>query len=131
MIKVREKIRQRKSGSPKSRKSADDNANLALDLRKRLQLTQPAFARLVPMSIRSLATIESGKEPTESVARRLIELRRLIDALSEAMTRQSLGSWIQTPNSAFEGLKPIEVIERGESDRLWSMVYFLRSGVPS
>ena len=31
---------------------------------------------------------------------------------------------------AFAGLKPVEVIERGESDRLWEMVYYLRSGVP-
>jgi hypothetical protein len=27
-------------------------------------------------------------------------------------------------------LKPIEVIERGEIDRLWEMVYRLRSGIP-
>ena len=29
------------------------------------------------------------------------------------------------------GLKPIEVIERGEVDRIWQMIYYLRSGVPS
>jgi hypothetical protein len=28
-------------------------------------------------------------------------------------------------------LKPLEVIDRGEGDRIWSMIYFLRSGVPS
>ena len=32
------------------------------------------------------------------------------------------------PNDAFNGLKPIEVIERGEVDKIWEMIYRLRSG---
>ena len=101
------------------------------DLRNRLQLNQTVFARLVPVSVRSLATLESGTAPTEVVARRLIELQRLINALSEVIKKDSLGAWLQSPNDAFDGLKPLEVIDRGESDRIWSMIYFLRSGVPS
>lgn len=101
------------------------------DLRHRLQLKQADFARLLPMSVRSLATLESGGAPTEVVARRLIELRRLVTALAEVINKDSLGTWLQTPNDAFDGLKPLEVIDRGESDRIWSMIYFLRSGVPS
>lgn len=101
------------------------------DLRQRLQLKQAEFARLLPVSVRSLATLESGTPPTEVVARRLIELQRLTNALSEVIKKESLGTWLQTPNTAFDGLKPLEVIDRGESDRLWAMVYFLRSGVPS
>jgi hypothetical protein len=31
----------------------------------------------------------------------------------------------------FAGLKPLEVLERGEIDRLWEMYYRLRSGMPS
>lgn len=65
------------------------------------------------------------------VARRVIELRRLTDALIEVMKKVSLARWLQTPNEAFDGLKPLEVIDRGESDRIWSMIYFLRSGVAS
>lgn len=104
---------------------------MVLDLRNRLQLNQTVFARLLPVSVRSLATLESGVPPTEVIARRLIELRRLINALSEVIKKDSLGAWLQTPNDAFDGLKPLEVIDRGESDRIWSMIYFLRSGVPS
>ena len=83
------------------------------------------------MSVRSLATLESGTVPSEAVARRLIELQRLTNALTEVMTKESLGNWLQTPNDAFDGLKPLEVIDRGESDRIWAMIYYLRSGVPS
>jgi DNA-binding transcriptional regulator YiaG len=103
----------------------------ASQLRSRLVLTQAEFARLLPVSVRSLATIESGTPPTEPVVRRLIELKRLTNALSEVIKKESLGMWLKAPNQAFDGLKPVEVIERGESDRLWEMIYFLRSGVPS
>jgi|SRR5579863_1777999 len=105
--------------------------DLVGDLRHRLQLSQAVFARLLPVSVRSLASLEGGSAPTDGVARRLIELRRLTNALTEVMKKESLGKWLETPNEAFDELKPLEVIERGESDRIWSMVYFLRSGVPS
>lgn len=58
------------------------------------------------------------------------ELESLINALSEVMKRESIGPWLQSPNQAFEGLKPLEVIDRGEIDRIWSMIYHLRSGTP-
>ena len=100
-------------------------------LRGRLLLTQAEFARLLAVSVRSLVTLEGGTAPLGPVARRLTELERLTIALSEVIKKDSLGKWLQTPNPAFGGSKPLEVIERGESDRLWEMVYFLRSGVPS
>ncbi|MBX3419653.1 MAG: hypothetical protein KF851_18815 [Pirellulaceae bacterium] len=59
------------------------------------------------------------------------ELFRLVEALSEVVDPDSLGSWFDTPNEGFQGLKPIEVVERGEIDRLWEMVFRLRSGIPA
>ncbi len=101
------------------------------EFRRVLQLTQPEFARLVPISVRSLASLEAGAAPTEAIGRKLIELERLANSLAEVMRQETIGTWLKTPNPAFDGLKPVEVIERGEIDRLWSMIYFLRSGVPS
>ena len=63
--------------------------------------------------------------------RQLQVLRRVIDALAEVIQKDAIGPWLEQPNRAFEGLKPIEVIERGEVDRIWQMVYYLRSGAPS
>jgi DNA-binding transcriptional regulator YiaG len=105
--------------------------SMAAQLRHRLQLTQALFARLLPVSLRSLANLESGAAPSEPVTRRLTELHRLTNALTEVMRKESVGNWLQTANPAFDGQKPLEVIERGESDRIWAMIYFLRSGVPS
>jgi hypothetical protein len=72
-----------------------------------------------------------GVAPTDTVTRRLTELERLTAALSEVMKVESIGAWLKAPNPAFGGLKPLEVIDRGEGDRLWEMVYFLASGVAS
>ena len=138
-VQVRNKIvvaksRNSKSGRNRSRVKAADTLTkptLALELRKRMELNQPLFSRLLPVSVRSLAKLEGGTPPTDVVARRLNELLRLTNALSEVVKKGSLGAWLQTSNSAFDGLKPLEVIERGESDRIWSMIFFLRSGVPS
>jgi Protein of unknown function (DUF2384) len=74
---------------------------------------------------------QCGADLKESKARRLRELSHLTDALAEIMKEDSVGAWLNAPNPAFSGRKPLEVIERGESDRLWSMIYFLRSGAPS
>jgi len=101
-----------------------------LELRSRLGLSRDVFARLLPVSTRSLATIESGDKPSDSVRRRMTELRRIVDALAEVMVSETIGDWLTTPNDAFDGLKPLEVIERGEVDRIWQMIFLLRSGVP-
>ena len=100
-------------------------------LRTGINLTQTEFAKLFPISVRSLAGIETGTAPSESTTRRFQELNRLIVALQEIMKTASVGTWLLKPNNAFDGLKPIEVIDRGEIDRLWSMIFYLRSGSPS
>ena len=35
---------------------------------------------------------------------------------------------LQEPNSAFEGSTPRQVIEPGETDRIWPMIYTIESG---
>ena len=50
--------------------------------------------------------------------------------LWDMLTAEVLGEWMITPNDAFDGLKPLEVMERGEVDRIWQMIFVLPSGVP-
>jgi hypothetical protein len=45
------------------------------------------------------------------------------------MQPETLEAWLNAPNEEFDGKTPAEVIEY--ADRLWRMVYFLNSGVPS
>jgi hypothetical protein len=44
---------------------------------------------------------------------------------------EQLAAWLKSPNKAFGGSQPLQVIERGEIDRTWRMIYFLESGSPS
>jgi hypothetical protein len=102
-----------------------------LALRSQFKLNRDVFARMLPVSTRSLATIEAGGKPSDAVSRRLNELGRVFDALSEVMEPEAIGEWMATPNDAFDGLKPLEVVERGAVDRIWHMIFLLRSGVAS
>lgn len=102
----------------------------ALELRDRLNLTRDDFGRLVDVSVRTIAKVESDKCKTASLQRDYLEIGRLCDALSEVVEPTALGEWFFAPNKRFGGAKPVEIIERGEIDRLWELVYRLRSGVP-
>lgn len=101
-----------------------------LELRDRLSMPRPLFGRVVNVSERTIAKVESETDTAEKLKRPYNEVYRLLEALGDVVEVNSLGNWFQEPNDAFDGLKPMEVIERGEIDRLWNMVYELRSGMP-
>ncbi|MEZ6094373.1 MAG: antitoxin Xre/MbcA/ParS toxin-binding domain-containing protein [Pirellulaceae bacterium] len=100
-----------------------------LELRDRLQMKRAMFGRVVNVSERTIAKVESDAMLVDKLQRPYNEIFRLVDALSEVVDSESLGAWFASPNDAFNGLKPIEVIERGEIDLLWDMVFRLRSGL--
>jgi DNA-binding transcriptional regulator YiaG len=93
-------------------------------------VTQDTFTRLTGFSPRAVAHWASGDKPSTSTQRRLTELNRLFAALSELIDKDAIGPWLKQPNSAFDGSTPLQVIERGESDRIWRMVSELESGQP-
>ena len=101
-----------------------------LELRSTLGLARETFGRLVNVSVRTIAEVESKPKRVVKLQRNYVEVKRLTDSLSEVVNPDCLGDWFNTPNEAFGSLKPIEVIERGEIDRLWEMVYRLRAGMP-
>lgn len=81
-------------------------------------------------SDRTLADAEKGVRMSESIRRRAVELDRLREALGQVVDPAIIGDWLDRPNEAFDGLKPIEVLERGQGDRIWRMIYHIESGVP-
>ena len=101
-----------------------------LELRDRLGMPRHMFARVVAVGERTIAKVESEGSSADKLKRPYNELYRLVVALSEVVEPASIGLWLQTPNDAFDGLKPMELIERGESDRLWRMIFELQSGMP-
>jgi len=101
-----------------------------LELRHKLRMARRTFGRLVDVSVRAIADVESKQKKVGKLQRNYVEVKRLCDSLSEVVDPARLGDWFDAPNDAFGGLKPVEVIERGEIDRLWEMFYRLRSGMP-
>jgi len=101
-----------------------------LELRDRLAMARPLFSRIVNVSERTIAKVESKAADAEKLKRPYNEVYRLVEELSDVVDQESLSHWFQTPNEMFDGFKPVEIIERGEIDRLWNMVFQLRSGMP-
>lgn len=88
------------------------------------------LTRLTGYSERSVAKWESGMPPSAPARKQLTEVSRLFAALCEIMQPKEIGPWLKTPNNAFEGSSPLQVIERGEGDRIWWMLYLIESGEP-
>ncbi len=110
------------------RPTARDSKNT---LRQRFGIRQTTEARLLGVSTKTASMLRSGKQPSPQVARRSTELNRLLHALAEIVKEDAVADWLETPSEVFDGLKPLELIERGEVDRIWQIVYALRSGEPT
>jgi DNA-binding transcriptional regulator YiaG len=100
-------------------------------VRRKMGVPRKLFSRLTGFSESAIAEWEKGKAISEPSRRRIREIERFQTRLAEVVKPESIPNWLETPNQAFAGLKPLEVIERGEIDRLWTMIYYLESGVPS
>lgn len=55
----------------------------------------------------------------------------MFTALEQLVAKEAIGPWLKEPNMAFDGSTPLQVIERGETDRIWRTIYELESGEPS
>ncbi len=113
--------------APSPRRSAKQSA----PLRDEYALTRKTLSRMTGLSERTLATWEGGGKLNEAGQRALTAVKRLLDALAEVIRKEAIADWLEKPNEGFGGLKPLEVVERGEADRLWRMIYFLGSGTAS
>ena len=107
-------------------------AKLAISsLRSEFGLTRKTLARMTGLSERTLVTWEAGGSLNEAGKRSLASVERLLRALAEVIRREAIAAWLEQPNEGFGNLKPLEVMERGEVDRLWRMIYFVGSGTVS
>src|SRR5437773_9937473 len=99
--------------------------------RDKLGLSRKQFARLTAASERAVADWENDQPISPVNQKSLRESERLCRALGTIMKADHVGDWLDTPNDAFSGLKPLDLIERGEMDRLWRMIFEVESGALS
>ena len=100
------------------------------EIAEKFGLRQETLSRLTGFSLRAVAGWASGKKPSAPVQRALTEMDRLLDSLSRLMEPKQVGKWLKEPNSALDGSTPVQVIERGQIDRIWRLLYFVESGEP-
>jgi DNA-binding transcriptional regulator YiaG len=101
------------------------------DLTHRYGISYDTLTRITGFSLRAVSNWSHGSKPSSSTARRLTEIKRLFAALENLVSPEAIGPWLKEPNLAFNGSTPLQVIERGETDRIWRMVYDLQSGEPA
>jgi DNA-binding transcriptional regulator YiaG len=99
-------------------------------VREGLGVSRRVFARLTGFSERAIADWEGGQALSGSSLRRLHEIARLGAALRGRIAPGRLADWFETPLNAFDGLKPVEVLERGELDRIWALLFALDPAAP-
>lgn len=104
-------------------------SDLAIAVRRNWEMTRDAFSRLVGYAPRTIAGYEAGVALGPVPRRRYTEAQRLRSALEEVMKPEYVTRWLGSPNPAFDGSTPIQVIERGEIDRVWATVYHIDSGM--
>lgn len=95
---------------------------------RRYKVVRPDLTRLTGYSLRSVDKWAAGDKPSAAAQKQLKEMVRLFDAFADLMETNYVGEWLKTPNEAFEGSTPLQVIERGENDRLWRMIHEVRMG---
>jgi hypothetical protein len=96
----------------------------------RFGVRQYTLTRMTGFSPRAVADWARGKEPSAPAKKVFTEMDRLLDALARLMPPKEVGQWLKQPNPAFDGSTPVQVIERGQIDRLWRMLYYIESGEP-
>ncbi|HEY3761273.1 MAG TPA: antitoxin Xre/MbcA/ParS toxin-binding domain-containing protein [Verrucomicrobiae bacterium] len=113
-----------------SHRGANDYAGLLRLYRTRFNMSQPFVVRLTGFSPRSVAKWSEGILPSPRQEKALVEMDRLLDALARVMKPAQVGQWLKSPNPAFDGSTPLQIVERGEIDRVWQMLFDLESGQP-
>lgn len=111
---------------PPGPRTRDDWGRLVRETWIRWARTQPdpKPSWLVPYDELSEPDREADRMIGEAVARAAREeLNRLYEGLGRIVQPDAIGPWLETPNPAFNGLKPSEVIRRGQSEKVWQMIH--------
>lgn len=116
---------------PTGQATCPASAQLVADIRSSLGVTRELFARLTGFSVRAITGWEAGRPIREAGLRRVKEMGRLRATLAEGMREEFIPQWLEAPCEGLGGLKPVEVLERGEADRLWRVALLIGSGMPT
>lgn len=90
------------------------------DLRDAFRLSRERLARLVGVTAKTVERWEAKPtRPARDETRiRMAQLREIADLAATVYTRERLGDFLDAPLAEFGGLTALQLIERGEADRV-------------
>ena len=109
---------------------AHDYSSLLVPYCDTFHLRQLLLVRLTGFSPGSVTKWRQGEPPSAKQENALVKMDRLLDGLSRVMEPARVGRWLKQPNAACGRSTPLQVVERGEMDRIWRMLCALESGQP-
>jgi transcriptional regulator with XRE-family HTH domain len=99
-------------------------------LRANLGWSRNQLAHMMNASDRALVNWEAGDPISPVYAAKLREIQSVFNELRKFMKSENIGSWLRTEMEEFEGRTPADLISKGETGRLWTSLFYLRSGMP-
>jgi transcriptional regulator with XRE-family HTH domain len=89
-------------------------------LRQRLDFSQAAMAQVIGVSSRTVSRWEEGSTRPSGLAKEKLEkIEALVELIERYIKQEARAEWLQTPNPAFGGKSPAEVLQSpGGMDRL-------------
>jgi transcriptional regulator with XRE-family HTH domain len=94
------------------------------DLREAFRLSRERLARLVGVTAKTVERWEA--KPTrparDEVRTRMAQLREIAELGATVYTREGLRTFLEAPLAEFAGLTAIQLIERGEADRVLAAI---------
>jgi hypothetical protein len=97
-------------------------------LAKEAGMNYDMLAKALSVSRRSISGWLSGQQPERINRVRINEFGRLVTELRSIVKPEKLKAWWNQPVENFGGSTPLQVLERGEIDRLWRMIWEIREG---
>jgi DNA-binding transcriptional regulator YiaG len=117
-------IKEPKTGDTKSEKLTLAN------LRAALGWSRNRLAHIMNASDRAIVNWEAGDPISPVYAAKLREIQSLFNELKQLMKPEEIGPWLLTEMEEFEGRTPADLVNKGETGRLWASLFYLRSGMP-
>jgi DNA-binding XRE family transcriptional regulator len=99
-------------------------------LRELLGWSRTQLGHVLNASDRAIVNWEQGAPMSPVYAAKLRELQSVCRELAQLMTPEEIGPWLLTDMDEFEGRSPADLLNKGETGRLWSSLFYLRSGMP-
>src|SRR6185503_1694770 len=113
--------------------ATDDGTSERLSLAKlraALGWSRNQLAYVMNASDRAIVNWEQGDPISPVYAAKLREMQSIYNELKQLMKPEEIGSWLLAELEEFEGRAPADLINKGETGRLWASLFYLRSGMP-